>query len=141
MIDIARCLEKIRPGEQWSINANTYDGLVWLDTTAKPTMAEIEAAWAGVQAEIIKNGLITAAQSHMDSTAQSSGYDDIKTACTYADEPAVPKFQAEGQAFRAWRSLVWAYCYAQLDAVTAGERMVPTADVLIGELPKLGAEV
>ena len=136
-MDIATCLDKIRPGEQWSLDGTTYDGLVWHDSTPKPTLAEIEAAWAGVEAEQIKNGIITAVQSHMDATAQSSGYDDIKTACTYADEPAVPKFQSEGQTFRAWRSLVWAYCYAQLDAVTAGERTVPTADVLIAELPKL----
>ena len=98
-----------------------------------PTAEEIAAE--------IKSSLTAAVQSHMDATAQSSGYDDIKTACTYADEPAVPKFQAEGQVFRTWRSLVWAYCYAQLDAVTAGQRTVPTADVLIAELPKLGAEV
>ena len=136
-MDIAKCLEKIRPGEQYVLDGDSYEGLVWLDSTPKPTMAEIEAARATVQAEIIKNGLITAVQQHMDSIAQSSGYDDIKTACTYADESAVPQFQAEGQRFRAWRSLVWAYCYAQLDAVMAGQRTVPTTDVLIAELPKL----
>lgn len=137
MIDVAKCLEKLRPGEQWSLDGDTYEGLVWHDSTTKPTREEIDAAWAVVQAEQIKTTLITAIQSHMDKTAQSLNYDDIKTACTYADEPAVPKFQSEGQVFRAWRSLVWAYCYAQLDAVTAGERAVPTVDVLIGELPKL----
>ena len=98
-----------------------------------PTAEEIAAE--------TRSMLTTAVQSHLDASARALGYDDIKTVCTYADEPAVAKFQTEGQAFRAWRSLVWAYCYAQLDAVTAGQRTVPTADVLIAELPKLGAEV
>lgn len=136
-MDIVKCLERIRPNEQWSLDGDTYDGLMWLDSTPKPTIAEIETAWNVVQAEIIKNGLITAVQSHMDSTAQSSGYDDIKTACTYADESAVPQFQSEGQAFRAWRSLVWAYCYEIMADVLDGKRQVPTEEQLIAELPKL----
>lgn len=78
-----------------------------------------------------------AIQKHLDDAARAAGYDDIRTAVTYADEPAVAKFQAEGQAFRAWRSLVWAYGYEQVDAVTAGEREQPTIDELISELPAL----
>ena len=105
----------------------------WEARRVVPTPEEIAAQ--------TQRSLIDAVQAHMDAAARALGYDDIKTACTYADEPAVPKFQTDGQAFRAWRSLVWSYCYAQLDAVTAGERTVPTVDVLIGELPKLSAEV
>ena len=91
--------------------------------------------------EQITAELTAAVQSHLDSAARAAGYDDIKAACTYADEPAVPQFQAEGQAFRAWRSLVWAKCYEIMADVLARSRAVPTADELIGELPKLGAEV
>src|SRR5690606_28101460 len=65
-------------------------------------------------------------QAHMDDAARAYRYDDIKTACTYADEPAVPRFQAEGQAFRAWRSLVWAKCYEILDDVQTGKLAIPT---------------
>ena len=54
-----------------------------------------------------------------------------------ADEPAVPRFQAEGLVFREWRSLCWAHCYAVLDAVNAGEREIPTSVELIAELPPL----
>lgn len=79
----------------------------------------------------------TAVQAHMDASARAAGYDDIKTAVTYADEPAVEKFQQEGQAFRAWRSLCWAYCYEQLAAVQADQRPQPTVEELIGELPAL----
>jgi hypothetical protein len=87
-------------------------------------------------ADIIR-GYIDAVQSHMDSAARDRGYDDIKTAVTYADEPAVPKFQQEGIAFRAWRSLCWAYCYDVLDAVQSGERAQPELADLIAELPAL----
>ncbi|MDR7865174.1 MAG: hypothetical protein RIN56_00070 [Sporomusaceae bacterium] len=87
------------------------------------------------RAEGIKRSLINVVQANMDAAAQALGYDDIKSAVTYADEPAVPKFQAEGQAFRAWRSRAWQYCYDQLDAITTGARTnVPTAEELIDEL-------
>lgn len=86
---------------------------------------------------LVKERLVSAVQAHMDKAAQTAGYDDIKSAVTYAEEPAVPKFQAEGQAFRAWRSLCWAACYAVMAQVEAGERDVPTADELIAELPAL----
>ncbi|WKN20789.1 hypothetical protein [Azotobacter vinelandii] len=80
---------------------------------------------------------VSAVQAHLDAEARALGYDDIRSAVTYADEPAVPKFQAEGIAFRSWRSLCWDYCYAQLAAVDAGEREAPTAAQLVSELPAL----
>lgn len=90
--------------------------------------------------EQIIEAMRAAIQAHMDTTAQGYGYDDIKAAVTYADEPAVPKFQAEGRAFRAWRSLVWAHAYAVLDEVRAGTRPQPTAEELLAELPELVIE-
>lgn len=96
-----------------------------------PTAEEIAAQ--------TKQQLIWTVQNHLDAAARALGYDDIKTAVTYADEPAVLKFQTEGKAFRAWRSLVWAACYAILDDVLAGERLPPTIDELLAELPVLGA--
>ncbi|MGR1224327.1 hypothetical protein ACUVMQ_15295 [Aeromonas veronii] len=88
-------------------------------------------------AEQITASLTASVQAHMDTQARALNYDDIKTAVTYADEPAVPKFQAEGLAFREWRSLGWAHYYAVLDAVNAGEREIPTSAELIAELPPL----
>ena len=76
-------------------------------------------------------------QGHLDEAAVQVGYDDIKTAVTYADEPSVPKFEAEGKALRAWRSIVWAYGYEQIAAVQSGERGLPTPEQLIAELPPL----
>lgn len=83
----------------------------------------------------IRQNLVDAIQHYMDDAAQSLGYDDIKTAVTYADEPAVAKFQTEGQALRAWRSLVWAACYEHLALVEAGEAELPTLEEAIAMLP------
>lgn len=83
----------------------------------------------------IKKRLSICVQAHLDAQAQSMGYDSIFTAATYADEPAIAKFQAEGKALRAWRSAVWASCYETLDAVTNGVLPVPTAQDLITSLP------
>jgi hypothetical protein len=87
--------------------------------------------------EIVMMQYQMAVQNHLDEAARRAGYDSIASAASYADEPAVPKFQAEGQAFRAWRSLCWAYCYQALDEVQNGERQQPTVDELIDELPTL----
>lgn len=78
-----------------------------------------------------------AVQSHLDAAARDAGYDNINTAVSYANEPSVVKFQIEGAALRAWRSLCWAYCYAQLAAVEAQEREQPPIEALIAELPSL----
>jgi hypothetical protein len=71
----------------------------------------------------------------MDAKAQSYHYDDLTTAVTYADEPSVPKFQEEGQAFRAWRSQVWNTAYSILADVQAGTRGFPTVSEVPGLLP------
>ena len=40
-------IQSIRPGAQWALRGNTYEGLEWLDTQqAKPTRAEITTAYA-----------------------------------------------------------------------------------------------
>ena len=101
------------------------DGYPFLAAPRQLTVEQVTAA------------LTASVQSHMDSQARACGYDDIKSAVTYADEPAVPKFQAEGLVFLEWRSLCWAHCYAAMAAVHLGERAIPTAEELIAELPPL----
>ncbi|WP_311969358.1 hypothetical protein [Pseudomonas baltica] len=78
-------------------------------------------------------------QTHLDDAAKASGYDNIMTAVSYAEEPAVTKFQSDGLAFRAWRSKVWAYVYQALTEVNAGTRETPTVEAFIAELPPLEA--
>jgi hypothetical protein len=80
---------------------------------------------------------VASIQRLLDSAAQARGYDDISTAVTYADESAVLKFQTEGRAFRAWRSLVWAAAYQVLDDVLSGRRTEPTIESLLKELPQV----
>lgn len=103
--------------------------LAWLAEGNTP-----EPADNPTQVQIIA-AITATVQAHMDAAAQAMGYDDIKTAVTYADEPAVPRFQAEGQALRAWRSLVWAKCYQLLDEVQAGMRGLMSPDQVVAELP------
>ena len=99
----------------------------------KPTLAE-QLPPTDEQA---KKKYERAIQAHLDSTAQSAGYDDIYTVVTYAEEPSVTKFQNDGKAFRKWRSLVWDYTYEQLDLVVAGQRTKPTVEEFLLELPAL----
>lgn len=76
-------------------------------------------------------------QDHLDGAALARGYDSINTVISYAEEPAVPKFQADGKRFRTWRSLVWAYAYEQLALVNSGGRTQPTVAEFLAELPVL----
>lgn len=78
-----------------------------------------------------------AVQAHLDQTARNYGYDSIANAVTYAEEPAVLRFQEEGRALRAWRSLVWEACYQLLDQVKAGSVPVPSLDAVLAGLPAL----
>lgn len=73
--------------------------------------------------------------------ARAARYDTIAMAVSYAEEPEVPKFQRDGIAFRAWRSLVWAYAYEQLALVLAGGREQPTVEAFLLELSMLDLRV
>lgn len=86
--------------------------------------------------EEIKKMLIDGVQSYMDTLAQTRGYDNIHTACSYINSTDVV-FAREGRACLEWRDRVWRTCYNILDAVMGGQREVPTLEELIGELPKL----
>lgn len=119
----------------------TSDGLVIPDDPSNTDWQAFEA-WleAGGQPEpapavdpLPQYG--AAIQAHLDAQAGALGFDNIFTAVTYADEPVIPRFQRDGRALRAWRSLVWAAVYATLDAVQAGQRPIPTIPELIASLP------
>ncbi len=48
-INIAKILSVIRPGAQWSLNGDTYEGLDWPEQAqTKPTLTEMEEAWPNV---------------------------------------------------------------------------------------------
>lgn len=94
----------------------------------EPTQEEIEAR--------IQKQLTNAVQHVLDAKAQELLYDNCLSVCSYIDT-GVPKFDAEGRAFRAWRSAVWAKGYEILAQVQAGQRAIPTEAELISELPQL----
>lgn len=74
--------------------------------------------------------LKTLTQDYLDRIAVSKGHRSIDIAVTYADEPAVPKYQIEGQRLRRLRSLVWA---TYEDTVAAGQW--PEEDAYLARLP------
>lgn len=79
-------------------------------------------------------------QAFMDAKAAEYGYTDLATAVTYADEPAVVKYQDEGKGLRAWRSLVWSYWYALVAEAEASNVELPTLDDVRSNLPELEIE-
>jgi hypothetical protein len=52
MTDISACLVYLRPGAEWVLHGDDYEGLIWLDESSKPTVPEIEAAWTQVQVSL-----------------------------------------------------------------------------------------
>ncbi|WP_050408724.1 hypothetical protein [Massilia sp. NR 4-1] len=84
---------------------------------------------------------ILGVQAELDRVARSFGYwidatAPMQSAVTYADEPAVAKFQTAGRTLRAWRSKVWESFYVVLAEVQSGNRSAPTLVELLAELPK-----
>jgi len=57
-----------------------------------------------------------AVAAHLDAAARGLGYDDIRSAVSYAEEPEVPDYMAEGRRFRRWRSRVWKTAFALIEA-------------------------
>lgn len=51
MIDYPAVLQSIRPGCQWTLNGDDYEGLTWLDDSPKPTKKTLDDAWPQVQYE------------------------------------------------------------------------------------------
>ena len=49
MIDYTAILILNYPGTQWSLDGDSYEGLNWLDSTPKPTQAELDALWIPTQ--------------------------------------------------------------------------------------------
>jgi hypothetical protein len=123
---------EISPQEYESLMAAQAAGMA---ITAGTEGAPVAAPPAPPSADEVDRQLRQAVQRHLDAQAQAMGYDSISTASTYADEPAVAQFQAEGRALRAWRSNVWHASDVVLTAVAAGERPAPTAQELIALLP------
>jgi hypothetical protein len=49
MIDYAQILSTNYAGKQWALNGDSYEGLDWMDSSTKPTKAELDALWESTQ--------------------------------------------------------------------------------------------
>lgn len=115
------------------------------DDTAVPDRPSDAHQWSGsawvfdrsVALGRLRSASIDAVRQHLNKVAQVHGYDSIEAAVSYADEPAVPRFQADGRALRAWRSLVWDRCFQMLDDADAGRIDVAGPDAIIAALPAI----
>jgi hypothetical protein len=120
-------LETPRPDGTHAVIGGTYDPATDsfpVPPAPPPTPEEIQAAFT---AQI---------QQRLDNFAQTRGYDDILSACTYATS-TVEKFQREGQYCVEARDATWAAAYAFLDDVLVGEQVIPGSIDDIVSLPVL----
>lgn len=109
-----------RRGDAWEVLSTA---------PATPPQADPQAS-----PDAMRGRAVQLAQAHLDAAAQALGYDGALSAATYADEPAVPRFQQEGRRIRRMRSLVWEECYAILGEVAAGAPW-PDEGTFVGRLP------
>jgi hypothetical protein len=100
--------------------------------------ANLDEAMQGVRTAPLtpdlQTSIVQAVQDRLDAFAQTRGYDNILSACTYVAS-AVPKFATEGQDAVDARDVAWMTCYQILGAVLAGSRPVPTVAEVLAELP------
>lgn len=52
MSDYAQILTINYFGKEWTMVGNSYDELTWLDSSPKPTQAELDALWESTQVQI-----------------------------------------------------------------------------------------
>lgn len=77
-----------------------------------------------------------AIQGLVDTTATEKMFRDGVTLASYVASTN-PQWAAEAQSFVAWRDAVWAYSYAELAKVQAGEREQPSPADFLAELPAI----
>ena len=51
-MDLSKILHRRYKGQGWSLNGDTYEGLIWNSDTQKPSKKELESQWESVLAEI-----------------------------------------------------------------------------------------
>lgn len=63
MIDYSLILTINYPNSQWTLNGESYDGLIWLDSSPKPTQEELDALWQPTQDAVAKEACSNQAKS------------------------------------------------------------------------------
>ena len=107
-------------------------------TVSDVSQAALDAAFAAfdfsaADLQFASEEVASAIQDELDKAAQAKGYDSIISAASYVGY--INAFQAECVALATWRSDVWAYCYAQLNAIGTGARAMPaTVEAFVTEV-------
>ena len=112
------------------------DGMTLVETTEP---AEIGWSWDGTALSppsLGQRDYARKVQSHIDTTAVARGYADGVAVASYAAS-TVSAWAGDALAFVAWRDAVWLYVYQQLAAVQAQQRVAPSPDGLVAELPAI----
>ena len=52
MTDYDKVLNAIRPGTDWVLRGNTYDGLIWKSDSPKPSKKTLDDAWPQVKHDL-----------------------------------------------------------------------------------------
>jgi hypothetical protein len=104
----------------------------WVEN--KPRSAELAQAQAQADAEKKIKEMTKFVEHYLDSTAQSFGFDDIKTAALRASFTGSP-LQPIGMALGVWMDKVWLKCKGLLEQWQRGEIDEPTIDTLRAALP------
>jgi hypothetical protein len=76
-----------------------------------------------------------AIQAYIDAPAIAWGYDDARSAVSYVGD-SFPRFDAEGQAIKVFRSDCWRIADLIRESVLAGERVLPSVDEMLAMLPE-----
>ncbi len=58
MTDYTLILSTNYVGKRWMLNGESYDGLIWLDSSPKPTKEELDSQWGAIQANIAAHAYI-----------------------------------------------------------------------------------
>ena len=105
----------------------------------EPTVEELEAEIPQYQrqfdVETFKKDIDTKVSALLNSTAQSHGYSDSQSIVGYVSSSNT-QWQAEAQAFIAWRDQLWGHVYIEYMAIDAGGS-IPNEDEFIASLPSI----
>lgn len=105
----------------------------------EPTIEELEAEIPQYQrqfdVETFKKDIDRKVLALLNSTAQGRGYSDSQSIVGYVSSSNT-QWQAEAQAFVAWRDQVWEHVYIEYMAIDAGGS-IPNEDEFMVSLPQI----
>ena len=105
------------------------------EPTTEELKAEIPQYQRQFDVETFKKDIDTKVSALLNSTAQSRGYSDSQSIASYVNSSNT-QWQAESQAFIAWRDQVWEHVYFEYLAIHAGGS-IPNEDEYIASLPQI----